>query len=318
MAASVDRPAAAAPTETLGGDPEDDNDWRFEDDLPGIDSGEGAASLDLTGSSPPPPFLPSQDAGEDSFADLGDPETWDLLSGDTPTPSPVSESPVPEVASTVAPPASATAPVPGKRDSEAPAALPEAAVSIPAVFEPPVPVTAPISPAPVVRLAPASRASGWAAAAGLSALVAWASLTAPTSTPVVLAPVAGFEVTEARARVLDNAAAGPVLVVSGRLRNPGPAPHVLGASLRVQLLDAAGVPLAGGSTLAGPSLSERRIREESPEQLRAAQEAGAAEFARRPVAAGGELSFDAVFGPPPRAAASAALGARDLAPGREG
>ena len=313
---SGSRPAPAAPSATPAAEPEDDNDWRFEDDLSGIDAGETAASLDLTGSAPAPAFLPSQDANEDSFADLGDPETWDLLSNDAPaapSPSPSPERPAAEAARPAPAPVALPAPAPAVHEVATPASTP-LPVSIPA--SPAAAARSAVPPAP--RLAPSSRAAGWAAAAVLSAVVAWTSLSAPTSTPVVPAPVAGFDVTETRARVVDNAAAGPVLVVSGRLRNPGSAPRALGAPLHVQLLDAAGVPLADASALAGPELPTQRVREEAPERLRAAQAAGAAEFARRPVAAGGELSFDAVFGPLPRAAASVVLDVRDPAPGRGG
>lgn len=310
------RPNGAAASATPAVEPEEDNDWRFEDDLPGIDAAETSASLDLTGSAPASAFLAPPDANEDSFADLGDPETWDLLANDAPAPeaTPAPESPAAESAPPVAAPVaaiSASAPKPVAREVAA-AAAPAASVSSPG---PSATATRPTSPPATARLTPTAHAAGWAAAIALCAGVAWASLSAPRSTPVAPAVVAGFDVTDTRARIVDNAAAGPVLVVSGRLRNPGAAARALGAPLHVELLDPAGIPLVGASALAGPALSMRRVREEAPERLRAAQAAGAAEFARQTVAAGGELRFDAVVGPLPRAAASVVLDVRDLAPG---
>ncbi len=311
-AAPIGRSAAAASNAAAGAEPDDDNDWRFEDDLPGIDAGETAASLDLTGSSPA--FLPSPDANEDSFADLGDPETWDLLSNDSPAPMPVPESPVPDVAPPVVLPEVPSAAVPVVREIETPVPT-RAPVASPIASATTTPVVAARSAtAPAASRSAVARAAGWTTAVALSAFVAWASLSPPTTTPVSLAPVAGFDVTEARARILENAAAGPVLVVSGRLRNPASTPRALGAPLRVQLLDAAGVPLEGASAFAGPILSTQRIREAPPEQLRAAQQADAVAFARRSVEAGGELRFDAIFGPAPRAAASVVFDAAGTTP----
>jgi hypothetical protein len=121
--------------------------------------------------------------------------------------------------------------------------------------------------------------------------------------------VSGFEVSEASARILENAAAGPILVVRGRLRNPGPSPRALGAPLEVQLLDADGSPLAGQTALAGAPLPDLRLREASPEEMLGAQQAAAPSFLGAPVAAGSELSFSAIFAPLPREARRFALSA---------
>jgi len=159
------------------------------------------------------------------------------------------------------------------------------------------------------RSSPAIAWAGWAGVTALVAAIAWGSLL-PASAPArvaVLAPVSGFEVSEVRARIVENAAAGPILVVSGRLRNPGPSARPLGAPLQVQLLDAQGAPLGGGAVAAGPTLPEARVREDAPEQLVAAQQAAAATLASAPVAAGAELGFAAVFAPAPREASRFAL-----------
>jgi predicted Zn finger-like uncharacterized protein len=310
----------AKATASPAAETEDENDWRFEDDVPIVEASAAEASLDLTGSvTAPPSFLAAPEANEDSFADLGDPETWDLLSDDGPAPTPTS-TPRPTPGSAPARPAfESAAPIPVAEPVPAPA---PAARAVEPVLVETTPIEAAPSPVPTVRSAPptaarqapAVRAAGWAAAAALSALVAGASLSIPASTPITLAPIAGFDVTEARTRIVDNATTGPLLVVSGRLRNPGPAPRTLGAPLRLQLLDAAGAPIAGASAFAGPTLSTRRVREEAPEQLRSAQDAGATELASQPVAAGAELSFDAVFGPPPSAAARVAIAAAGTPP----
>src|SRR5690606_15902299 len=127
----------------------------------------------------------------------------------------------------------------------------------------------------------------------------------PPAHATALPAIAGFEVAEARARLIDNAAAGPVLVISGRLRNPGPAPRALGALPAVQLLDGAGAPLAAADL--GPALSEARVREERPERLAVTQREAGAAFARAPVAAGAEIAFSALFAPAPRGAEAFAL-----------
>jgi len=290
---------------------EDPNDWRFEGDLPGVDPGATRVSLDLTGAAAAPAFAPAPDANENSFADLGDPETWDLLSDDEPAAPTVVAAPPAETAAPVPAVAGAPAPV----SAPAPAAKAESVECVPE--KPPLAIAKISDPAPsaaathgsvasAAHPAFAVRATGWAAALVLSAAVAWASLPVRAPAPVLLAPVAGFDVVEARVRILENATAGPMLVVSGTLRNPDVAPRTLGSALEVRLLDVDGQLLAG-SAAAGPLLSERQLREEPPERLRVAQAAGADRWARRPVAAGGELGFDAVFATRPPAAASAVV-----------
>ncbi|HSJ97951.1 MAG TPA: DUF3426 domain-containing protein, partial [Myxococcota bacterium] len=164
-----------------------------------------------------------------------------------------------------------------------------------------------IPPAP--RRSPVATWAGWAGVAALVVATAWGSLrpaTAP-SAQAMPTPVSGFEVSEARARFVENAAAGPILVVSGKLRNPGPAARPLGAPLEVRLLDAAGAPLASGSAVAGPTLPEVRLREDAPDRLVAAQQAAASTLANAAVAAGAELGFSAVFAPAPQEARRFAL-----------
>jgi len=337
--ATVVRRKPAGVTSRAPGESEDDNtDWRFEDDVPGLDPGATRASFDLSGSQTAPSLAAPPDPDESSFAGLGDPETWDLLAGDAPpagapdalppllgepTPDLAAPEPLepPPAAPPTAPPAVAAAPA----EPEPRPAAPEPQAQARPRIAPPAARTA-FAPAPVVtprripaapRSSPAIAWAGWAGVIVLVAAIAWGSLR-PAREPAsvaALAPVAGFEVSEARARIVENAAAGPILVISGRLRNPGPSARPLGAPLRVQLLDAQGAPLAGAATATpvGPALSEARVREDAPEQLIAAQQATAATLASAPVAAGAELDFSAVFAPAPREASRFALTAAEVA-----
>jgi predicted Zn finger-like uncharacterized protein len=310
------RPLAGA-ARPAGEADEDASDWRFEDDVPGLDPGAARSSFDLSGSQTSPSLAAPPDPNEDSFAELGDPETWDLLAGDAPpddAPAPAPARPVDPTPPRVAPAADV-----GERPAPAPSTeaplvvaepLPASPPTARARLAPPAARTA-FAPPPVVmprRIPPAPRGlsakawAGWAGAVALAGVVAWASLgpAATQATVAPLAPVAGFEVSEARARVVENAAAGPILVVSGRLRNPGPSARPLGAPLAVQLLDAQGAPIAVAAGAAGPALPEQRVREEEPERLVAAQQEEAARLSGAPVAAGAELGFTAVFAPAPR------------------
>lgn len=318
-----------ADTRAPGQEADDDNDWRFEDDVPGLDPGATRSGLDLNGARTAPSLAAAPDANESSFAELGDPETWDLLAGDAPadgpSPQPIAE-PDPEPLAPSPPPASAAAAPPVARTAAAPAIDDGSA----AAEEPPAPASSPrerVAPAarrtafappavvvprtlpPAPRHPSATTWAGWAGVALLVAATAWGALRPASSGAgaVRIAPVAGFEVSEARARIVENAASGPILVVSGRLRNPGPASRALGAPLAVQLLDEGGAPLAGASGKAGEALSEASLREDAPETLLAAQQAAANGFVAAPVAAGAELGFAAIFAPAPHGAHGFAL-----------
>jgi predicted Zn finger-like uncharacterized protein len=321
------RPAAAASRE-----PEEDNtnaDWRFEDDVPGLDPGATRASFDLSGSQTSPSLAAPPDPDESSFAELGDPETWDLLAGDAPpaggadpeigepgsdlaAPDPAAPDPEPEplapeaaVAATEPEPRAVTAPAPAPAPPavEARARPRSAQPAARTAFAPPA-VVMPRRIPPAPRSAPALEWGAWAGQLVLVAVIAWGSFRVPATAggAATFAPVSGFEVGEAHARIVENAAAGPILVVSGRLRNPGPSARALGAPLAVQLLDADGAPLAAAPQPAGPALSEASVREGDPDALVAAQQAAARSLAAAPVAAGAELGFAAVFAPAPRAA----------------
>jgi len=301
------RPRPTAKADVARGE-EEDSEWRFEDEVPGLET--SGADLDLSSSSSGIGLVPDgeSDPNESSFAGLGDPETWDLLSTTLP----------PEPAPTIQPPAAAEAPAthtpsqvaeppaePLRAAGPAPASAPVAAPAETTSATEPAAEASSLRPREPLAL----RAAGWLVTLGLVAAIGVASLRpAPRAIAAAeLAPVSGLEVASLRGRIVDNAPAGPVLVVSGRLRNPGPGIHGLDAPLRVQLLDAAGEPIPGETVAAGPALDAERLRLDDPAQLHAEQAARADELSRRRLAPGAELAFEAVFPQVPQQAARAAL-----------
>jgi predicted Zn finger-like uncharacterized protein len=168
----------------------------------------------------------------------------------------------------------------------------------------PAAATAGESP-PSVRSRRAAFATGWAGAAALFLIGAYGGL-APRSPVAESAPgaqaVAGLEAEEVTARWVENAVAGPLFVVSGELRNPGPQTAVAGALIAVQLLDEAGVVLDGASAVLGPALPTAAVRERDPRELRQLQAEGARRLAWAPLAPGGRLAFHAVLADAPPAA----------------
>jgi predicted Zn finger-like uncharacterized protein len=282
----IARPQAASVD--LGGGEGEDNEWRFEDEVPGFDATD--PGLEVV---PPALAAPTLDAdpNESSFAGLGEPESWDL-SADPTAPDPDPPRPAP------APVEAVRAPEP-PRVERSPVARPR-----PAVTSAPEPERAPVRE-PVAALPTGGPREwlGWLATAALLALVAFGALR-PGPVGAVDAehpPVAGLELVGLRARLLENAHAGPILVVSGRLRNPAASPRGTETPLEVQLLDAAGRSLDASAPI-GPSLDVARLREEDPDRLRAEQSEAAARWTRTPLAAGSELAFDAVFAAAPREA----------------
>jgi predicted Zn finger-like uncharacterized protein len=295
-AAQTARGVSAVPARGPG-EAEDDSEWRFEDELPGIDT--ESSSLGSVAADARAPAQPSSDPNDDSFAGLGDPTTWDLTGADAP-PSPAAPRP------RAAPPVQADA-----RSPAAAAAAPpvEAAVATAAPAVEVVPAAtlaaAPRRPSSLTTLA------GWCGFAVLAALAAWGGLRPPptaTASPTMLAPVAGFEVVSAEARSIENGVSGTLLVVSGRLRNPGPAPRALGITPAVSLLDANGEPLAAHAE-AGAPLGAAELREDDPDALRRAAAKAASELARAVVGAGEQVAFEAVFPDAPPAAARFTLAA---------
>jgi predicted Zn finger-like uncharacterized protein len=278
------RPAASS-VELAAGESED-NEWRFEDEVRGFDAGDSALEV-------VPPSLggPTLDAdpNESSFAGLGEPESWDL-SSEPPVSGPLRPAPAPaEVA----------------RPPETPRAERSAVAKPSPVVSSPEPERAPLrEPVPVPTASGPRQWLGWLATVALVVLAGFGALRPDRVGAVDAghAPVAGLELVGLRARLLENAHAGTLLVVSGRLRNPASSARAPETRLEVRLLDGDGEPLAASAPI-GPSLDTARLREEDPDRLRAEQADAAASWARTPLAAGAELAFDAVFPDAPREAA---------------
>jgi predicted Zn finger-like uncharacterized protein len=284
------------------GEADDESDWRFEDELPEL--GDSGASLDLpNGEAPALPSTP--DPNESSFAHLGDPESWDLLSTTSSSASVAGaligglQAPSPRVAEPPAPAEPLLAPEPR---TQAPPRLVE-------------PEAAPVEPvlAPIVEPARAVRGAALAAIVLLAAIGLVGSLrsVAPRTLEAGRVTLGALAAESLRARIVDNAWAGPVVVVSGRLVNETQQPQHLGASIAVRLLDAGGAPLEGQVAIAQPSRSAARLREQNP--FTPGTEAAVA-LAARAIAPGESIDFDAVFPNPIAAAARFAVETKALPP----
>lgn len=122
----------------------------------------------------------------------------------------------------------------------------------------------------------------------------------------------GFEATAVEGHWLDNAAAGPIYVISGKLRSAGFRPAAPGKWLAVRLFDENGALLAEEAAAAGPALPEARLREEDPRKLRAAQAQGALARARVRLMPGETWAFQAILTHLPEAASRFDLAAIPL------
>jgi predicted Zn finger-like uncharacterized protein len=286
---------AAAPSEGSS-DFESESDWRFEDEVPQL--GDSGASLDLpNGEAPPAPV--ALDANESSFAELGDPESWDLRGSSSDditatrvvvpaaveTPRVVVAEATADVA--VTPPRAAT--VADADDAEAVhAAIPVAGVEV----------------------SPAVQIGGWIAAAALVAAVALLGLVPSAATSpdrldtVSVGPLA---IQALAPRLVEHALAGPIWVVSGELHNPGTEARSLGAAVGVTLLDAAGAPLEHAAATIALPLAPTSLREMDLERVREEADAAAAALARRSIAPGDSVAVEAVFASAPRGAVRFAL-----------
>jgi len=115
-------------------------------------------------------------------------------------------------------------------------------------------------------------------------------------------PVAGFETAAIRGYWIENATAGPIYIVSGRLTAAPAQVSRQSTQLRIRLLDAAGNVLAVQSAVVGPPVDERLLRERQLSDLRALQEERALRMAWEPFAAGESRPFQAILGDLPSAA----------------
>ncbi len=121
--------------------------------------------------------------------------------------------------------------------------------------------------------------------------------------------VSGLAITasEVEGRLVENALAGNLLVVSGELENRGPDVVTPGRAVWVQLVSGTGEPIAGATAAAGRAVAETALREWDPDRLRLDLERSAAEMAHRPFRPGARIRFDAVFESIPESAAGWAL-----------
>lgn len=288
---SVPKPRASVAADPAPGDFEEESDWRFEDEM---QLGDTGASLDLPNGEAP--ALPNPDPNESSFAELGDPESWDLLS------SPALASPLPHPSPPLAPAVPAPQPI-------------ERAAAKPPVQVPSEPVREGASAKRVAEaraivagfeFAPAVRGGAWCAVAVLVALATWTNIVpaAPAAAPQRgVVSLGALELSSARARQLENAVAGPIWVVSGELRNPSDEPRALAATIAVSLLDRTGAPIDAAEATPNAALSTQRLREEDPVRLREEANAAASELAAKVLAPGASIPVDAVFATPAREAA---------------
>jgi predicted Zn finger-like uncharacterized protein len=280
----------ATPSETPA-DFESESDWRFEDEVPQL--GDTGASLDLPNGEAPP-AVAALDANESSFAELGDPESWDL-----------SASSSEEVTATRV---AMMAPVemPARSASEENVGAVVETLRAPLVEEEPeddVEAGRASLPLPSVELSSGIRLGGWLGTAALAAGVAVLGLLPrPSAVPGRLdsVSVGPLAVRALEPRLVEHALVGPRWVIAGELHNPGSEARSLGAALGVTLLDEAGAPIEGAvATLPLPPTS---LREADPAQLRREADASAAALAMRAIAPGTPVAIEAVFASAPRGA----------------
>lgn len=276
---------------------EEESDWRFEDEM---HLGDAGASLDLPNGEAPIPA--SVDPNENSFAELGDPESWDLLSSPAIEPSPPSAVPCPTPA---APPIERVVTKlsePEQREPTRDAATVECARETRRIM-------------PASNLPPALTRGAWVAVAVLAAVATWTTVVPSTeATPPALGVVSlgALELTSLRARQLENAVAGDVWVVSGEVHNPTKEPKALGSMLAVTLLDSTGARVGDREATLRPGLETARLREDDPHHLAEESAEIAMHFASQEVPPGSSIPVDAVFTSAAPGAARFAVEARPL------
>ncbi len=319
-------PGLSRSLDALGGSGDDDEvfqdfeeDWEFNEDPPadGAEAGRGRAEPRRAPSPRPEPRKPAPaprpeprkaaeasrppraaepraeaaaprvatpPASDPELDALGSPDEWDFLADDGPRVSP------PELP-----------PETSNHREEPVAETPQAPETAPRAPARPGRVRAP-------RAAGVLVAVGWAVslallAAGLGQVVR--SSAAPPAAPALarVLQVGGLSAVDVRAQLVENAVAGPMLVVRGRLELTAPGALPPGGGLRVQLVSATGQPLAGATAWAGPGLDEAARRELAPRALREAQESRAGFLA----GAMGAVPFEAVFAEVPEEAADFVL-----------
>ena len=236
----------------------------------------------------------AREAGLDSSSpdDLGSPEEWDFV-GKAEIKSPLELAPDPVVPSVDE--VSSGSPSPTLANS------PTAAPAAPVEFD-----RAPL----VARLAGLASIAGWILVGlgfslGISAVFTQPGAGNAVSSGPIEISVSGVAVTAigVEGRLVENALAGNLLVVSGELENRGSHPVTAGRAIQVQLVSATGEPVPGAAAAAGLALTRRKLREQDPDRLRRDLEHSAAEMAQRTIRPGERVRFDAVFESVPESAA---------------
>jgi predicted Zn finger-like uncharacterized protein len=315
-----------------------EEDWQFNDDSPAQIQEEAkpefsaigefdASALDLAGEAPlseiatdgadpigepEPGFFPGEkspidpvesirarDAGLDlsSPDDLGSPEDWDFV-GTAEVEAPLEFTPEENASEPLLP-----------RVDESGSASPSPALAdSPTTWPPAAEESDRVSLA--TRFAGVASIAGWVVVAlafsvGMSAL-----FTRPEEGSAVSAGSAGIAVSglpltasAVEGRLVENALAGNLLVVSGELESRGPGVVTPGRAVWVQLVSGTGVPIAGATAAAGAAVAETRLREWDPDRLRLDLERSAAEMAHGSFRPGVRVRFDAVFESIPESAA---------------
>ena len=158
---------------------------------------------------------------------------------------------------------------------------------------------------PPARLEQLFQRAGWAATAVLVLFALHGVLTsggtADARVPDRL-QVGGLLAERIEGQFVENALGGRLYVVTGRLKNASDRPFALGAPLRLGLVDEDGLHLAVRAAYVGWTLPEKRLREDPPDALAAALEAGARQWVMRALEPGESRRFAAVFPSLPREA----------------
>ncbi len=308
-------------------EPDEESDWEFNEDpaeapaepAPAVEP-QVEAPVEMAASPPLPEavqetpdvdpmseFLASEpgaavDAEDGSLADLGSPEEWDLLGPDVePAASfdaePESEAELADAGEATASSQEAEPEAEAEADAEDATEAESAASTSHGILPESEVAELRLDVGPPSLAARATQTVAWAAVAGLLLAVAWASLRAPApeSMPLTVADLGVLQATELHAGLIENAVAGPLLVVSGQVRNPQAGPRLPEGALRVRLVDGSGAVLAGAEAWLAPAPEAAALREHAPQDLLRAQALGAEALAQMPLAPGESMPVAAVF-----------------------
>jgi hypothetical protein len=158
----------------------------------------------------------------------------------------------------------------------------------------------------VIWLGRCAQAAGWLVVALLVGVALYGlAVPRPDAVGAVAAEpsrVAGVEIAELQGRWLENAVAGPMYVVSGRLENPSTHLVTTEGRLALRLLDARGGVVDGDAAPVGLPLPEPQLRADDPRELQARLGMESRTLARVPFEPGASRRFQAVLPAPPDAA----------------